>query len=63
MISSASDKAKLIVEILHLNYNLNDTCISLLVFPSRTNLKLDNIPLTPTLVKNVTIGLDFPKTS
>ena len=38
------------------NYNLNDSAISLPVFPSRTNLKLHNISITPKMVKKVIMG-------
>ena len=37
VLSSASDKAKLIAENFSKNSNLDDSCISLPVFPSRTN--------------------------
>ena len=40
VLSSASDKAKLFAENVSLNSNLDDSGISLPVFPSRTNLKL-----------------------
>ena len=40
MLSSASDKVKLFAEIFSKNSNLDDSGISLPVFPSRTNLKL-----------------------
>ena len=42
MLSSASDKAKLFDENFSKNSNLDDSGISLPVFPSRTNLKLLN---------------------
>ena len=38
VLSSASDKAKLCSENLSKNCNLDNSCISLPVFPSRTNL-------------------------
>ena len=47
VLSSASDKAKLFAENFSKNSNLDDSGISLLVFPSRTNLKLHNISVTP----------------
>ena len=47
VLSSASDKAKLFAENFSKNSNLDDSSISLPVFPSRTNLKLDNISVTP----------------
>ena len=40
VLSSASDKAKLFAKIFSMNSNLDDSGISLPVFPSRTNLKL-----------------------
>ena len=43
VLSSASDKAKLFAENFSLNFNLDDSGVSLPVFPSRTNLKLHNI--------------------
>ena len=43
LFSSASDKAKLFAENFYKNSNLGDSGISLLVFPSRTNMKLHNI--------------------
>ena len=43
VLSSASGKAKLFAENLSKNSNLDDSGISLPIFPSRTNLKLHNI--------------------
>ena len=43
VLSSASDKAKLFAENFSKNSNLDDSGISLPVFPSRTNLKLHNL--------------------
>ena len=40
-----------------------DSGISLLVFSSRTNLKLHNISVTPKMVKEVITNLDLSKTS
>ena len=51
VLSSASDKAKLFAENFSKNSNLDDSGISLPVFPSRTNLKLHNISATPKMVK------------
>ena len=39
--------------------NLDDSGISLLVLPSRTNLKLHNISIAPRLVKKVITNLDL----
>ena len=50
LLASASDKAKLLAENFSLNSNLDDSGISLPVFPSKTNLKLDNISITPKIV-------------
>ena len=47
VLSFASDKAKLFAENFSKNSNLDDSGISLPVFPSRTNLKLHNISITP----------------
>ena len=43
------------------NSNLDDSGISLPVFPSRTNLKLYNISVTPKMVENVITNLDLSK--
>ena len=53
VLSSASDKAKLFAENFSKNSNLDDSGISLPVFPSRTNLKLHNISVTPKMVRKV----------
>ena len=60
---SASDKAKLFAENFSLNSNLNDSRVSLPVFPSRTNLKLHNISVTPKMVRKVIMNLDLSKAS
>ena len=51
VLSSASDKAKLFATNYSRNSYLYDSGIS--CFPSRTNLTLNNIPVTPKLVKKV----------
>ena len=51
VLSSASDKAKLFPENCSNNSNLDDSGIFLAAFPSRTNLQLNNISVTPKLVK------------
>ena len=61
--SSASDKAKLFAENFSLNSNLDDSGVSLPVFPSITNLKLHNISVTPKMVRKVVMNLDFSKPS
>ena len=60
--SSASDKTKLFAENFPKNSNLDDSGISLPVFPSRTNLKL-HISVTPKMVKKVIMNLDLSKAS
>ena len=59
MLSSAPDKAKLFAQ----KANLDDSGISLPVFPSRTHLKLHNISVTPKMVKKVIMNLDLSKAS
>ena len=61
--SSASDKAKLFAQNFSKNSNLDDSGISLPVFPSRTNLKLHNISITLKMVKKVLMNLVLPKAS
>ena len=63
VLSSASDKAKLFAENFSLNSNLDDSGVSLPVFPSRTNLKLHNISVTPKMVRKVAMNLDLSKAS
>ena len=63
VLSSASDKAKLFAENFSKNPNLDDSGISLAIFPSRTNLKLHNISLTPKMVKKVMMNLDLSQPS
>ena len=63
MLSSASDKAKLFVKNFSKNYNLDDSGISLPVFPSGTYLKWHNISITPKMVKKVITNLDSSKAS
>ena len=47
VLSSASDKAKLLAENFSKNSNLDDSGITLPVFPSRTGLKLHGISVLP----------------
>ena len=63
VLSSASDKAKLFAKNFSNNSNLDDSGISLPVFPSRTNLKLHNISITPKMIKKVITNLDSSKAS
>ena len=46
-----------------MNSNLDDSGISLPVFPSRTNLKTHNISVIPKMVRKVVMNLDFSKVS
>ena len=63
MLSSISDKAKLFARNFSRNSNLNGSGISLPVFPSRTNLNLHNISVTPKLVEKVITNLDLSRAS
>ena len=56
-------KNQLLVENFSKNSNLDDSGISLTVFPSRTNLKLHNISVTPKMVKKVIMNHDLSKAS
>ena len=63
MFSSAFDKEKLFAENFSKNSILDDSGISVPVFPSRTNLKLRNISVTLKMVEKVIRNLDLSKTS
>ena len=63
MLYSASDKAKLFSRNFSKNSNLDESDISLPVFLSRTNLKLQNVSVTPKMVKKVMINLCLSKAS
>ena len=63
VLSSASDKAKLFPKNFSKNSYLDDSGISLPGFPSRTNLKLHNISVTPKMVNKVITNLDSSKGS
>ena len=63
MLSSASDKAKLLAKNFSKNSNIDNSGISLSIFPSRTNLKLHNISITSNTVKKVIMNLDSSKVS
>ena len=63
VLSSASDKLKLFAKNFSKNSNLDDSGISLPVFPSRTNLKLHNISVTLKMVRKVVMNLDLSKAS
>ena len=53
----------LFAEIFSKNSNLDDSKISIPLFPSRTNPKLNSIPVTPKLLKKVITNLDLLKAS
>ena len=53
MLSSASDKSKMFAENFSKGSNLDDSGISLPVFPSRPDLKLYNISVTPKMFKRL----------
>ena len=63
VLSFASDKAKLFAENFSTNSNLDDSGISLSVFPSRTNLKLHKTSVTPKMVRKIVINLNLSKAS
>ena len=63
VLSSASDKAKLFPENFTKISNLDVSGISLLVSPSRTNLKLRSISVPPKMVKKVMMNLELSKVS
>ena len=61
VLPSASDKAKMFAENFPKTLNLDDSGISLPVFPSITNLKLHNISVTHKMIKKVITNLDLSK--
>ena len=63
MLSSAFDKAKLPAKNFSKNSNIDYSGISLSLFPSRTNLKLYNISVTPKIIKMFIRNLDSLKVS
>ena len=63
VLPSESDKAKLFTKNFSKNSNLDNSGISLPVFPCRTILKLHNISVTPKMVKKVITNLDSSKVS
>ena len=60
VLSSAS-QSKLLTENFSKDSYLDDSGISLPVFPSTTNLKLRDSSVTPKMVKKVIINLDLSK--
>ena len=63
MLSSASDKVTSFAKNVSKNSYLDESGIASPVFPSRTNLKLHNISVTPKMVKKVITSLKSSKTS
>ena len=63
MLPSASDKSMLFAKNFSKNSNFDHSGIFLPVFPSRTNLKLHNISITPFMVKKVIMNLDSSNAS
>ena len=63
MLSPASDKAKLVADNFSMSSNIDNSGISLPVFPSRINLELHNISVTPKIVRKVVMDLDLSKAS
>ena len=63
VLSSASVKAKLFAQNFSNNSGFDDSGISLPIFPSRTNLKLHNISITPKMVKKVITNHDSSNVS
>ena len=61
VLSSASDNVKFFAGNFSVNSNLDDSENSLYAFPSKSNLKLHNIPATPKFVVKVLENLDLLK--
>ena len=61
VLSSASDKAKSFAENFSEHPNLDGSGISLTAFPSRSNMQILSILVTPKSVKKALIKLDLPK--
>ena len=57
VLSSATNETKFFAENFSKNSNLDNSGISLPVFPSRSNLKLHNISVNPKMVKKVITNL------
>ena len=58
LLSSASDKPKLFAKNISKDFNLDYLSIFLPVFPSRTNLELHNVSISPKMVEKVMTNLD-----
>ena len=63
LLSSASDRAKCFAINFSRNCNIDNSGIILFVLPSRTNLKLHDISVTPKMIKKVMTNLDSSKVS
>ena len=63
MLSSAPDKAKLFAKNFLKNSNLDESGISVPVFPSRIKLKLHKISITHKMVRNIIANFDLSKSS
>ena len=63
MLSTASDKGKFFTKNFSKNCNFDDSGMSLPVFPSRTNLKLHDISVTPKIVRKIITNFDSVKAS
>ena len=63
MLCSVFEEAKLFAKNFSKKSNLYESGISLPVFPSRTNVKLHSISITPKIVKKVIMNLDSSEAS
>ena len=63
MLSSASEKVQLFVKNFSQNCNLDDSGISLPVFPSTTTLKFHNNSVTPKIAKKFITSLNSSRAS
>ena len=59
VLPSASHEAKLFPNSFSKNSNVDDLDVSLPAFPSRTNMKVHNISVTPKVVKKIIGNLDL----
>ena len=59
MLPSAYHEAKLFPNSFSKNSNVDDLDVSLPAFPSRTNMKVHNISVTPKIVKKIIGNLDL----
>ena len=63
MLCSGFHKGKLFAKSFSKNYNFEDSGVPLPAFPSRANLKLNNISVAPNMVKKIIMNLDSSKVS